>query len=257
MRTSTNIIDIILNNNYTTAEVALNGFYMIDIVFNSEPYYYAISNKKIIKKTTPAGAFYGYAFYLNGQPVAVGEGGRYHLESDVLIDIYDLKISDDFNISYKASFFKQSDSEIIVHAYPFVPDDDTVLTCIEHFCTPSAGNTNLIDNTYNKVDIEARAGAILEVNNKTIIIKYNTRMRTRERDPRPQRSGRLYGSRSSIGVHLGASQVYIQAPRRCTPKRLVGVHLRGPQVYTYETRTPTPERPCPLWRELMAKPPSN
>lgn len=170
MKTSTNIIDIILNNNYTTAEVALNGFYMIDIIFNNEPYYYTISNKKIIKKTTPAGAFYGYAFYLNGQPVAVGEGGRYHLESDALIDIYDLKISDDFNISYKASFFKQSDSEILVHTYPFVPDDDTVLTCVEHFCTPSAGNTNLIDSTYNRVDIEARAGAILEVNNRTIIL---------------------------------------------------------------------------------------
>lgn len=173
MRTSDNVIEMILNRNYTQGRVTIEGFKMLDITFQSNPYYYGFDiNGKLQKNKSN---FYGYYFYINGQLVFINEQGKFHIESDTLMDITSLNFnsSDDVAITYAASFFKESSAEIDETSDMIAIEQDARYTVQNLLKTANnyTVNTNLLsDITCGGFSLEAIKGVTLKLNNSTIII---------------------------------------------------------------------------------------
>jgi hypothetical protein len=164
-----NVIATIITKHWTTEEVKLMGFYMLDITFNTSyvaPHYFN-ENFNIDEENA---VFYGYYFYLNGERVLVGEQCKYHLESDSLFEITSLTFfkEDDVDIKYKAKFEKKSDAEITDVDFPSSLSSNPYTSCFD-LVVPAESltlNTNLLPQgeSYDKVEIESRKGSQFLVN---------------------------------------------------------------------------------------------
>lgn len=140
----------------------LEGFYMIDLQFNGDPYWITFSKKNntlsFSKKNKGKGFMKGHIFKINNKFYLTDEYGKYHLESPTLFKIKTLRFpySEDVTITYHIKTTKidfEPHQEII---YPKNYDIISVLDCQEKILKPSAGE-NLFTSLSNVKGIEIEA----------------------------------------------------------------------------------------------------
>lgn len=167
-----NIIQSILATNQTASAIlSIKGFYLLEILFNSSPYYIRKTDNSFEKSVTSKNSILGHLFKINGQIFCTGDNGIYRIESPELftIDSLNFPIEEDVIITYHASFKQtnlQSAGEDILLPKPY---DFTAKKNINQIWQRmSAGDTLSIDNKY--LQIEADAGSYFKIDGKDFYI---------------------------------------------------------------------------------------
>lgn len=175
--TSENIINSISTANQEKSTIIqLDGFYLLDILFNDPPYYIHKSNDKLIKSSPDnKGSFLGHIFILDGKTYCVGDNGIYHLESTTPFKIADLSFPyrEDTIVTYHATFTQKSYEENggfedIILPKPY-NDEATVISPIQIWQKMTLGDSIELNNKY--FQIEADEGSVFEIDGKNFRIE--------------------------------------------------------------------------------------
>lgn len=174
---SENIVNTIIKaNQKKSATIELNGFYLLDILFNDPPYYIYKDNNKLIKSSSnEKGNFLGHVFILNDKTYCVGDNGIYHLESTSPFKITNLSFpySEDTIVTYHAAFTQKTYEEDVENAEDIILpkpycDDAAMTNPTQIWQKMALGDSIELNNKY--FQIEADEGSIFEIDGKNFRI---------------------------------------------------------------------------------------
>lgn len=152
----------------------IDGFYLIDIVFNDAPYFISLQNNQYqLGSNTESNSILGHLFKINGSAMLVGDNGIYHLESKNKFNINSLSLlkEEDVTITYHISLKKQSYEEIKSSALP-KPYYSEYKESPEQLWRvyPSNYGEIIVPNNCTGIDIEADQYCVFNINQQQIII---------------------------------------------------------------------------------------
>lgn len=145
-------------------QLKLDGFYCLNIAFNSEPY--MIDN------------YFGYKLNINGAAFYVAPNGILHFESDKLFQITSIRspVSVDITLYYEVSFNRESDTtypEILLDrnytAEPLPAKCKEIYFSEDDESSLSGNILNGIDNVKGII-IEATQGCVFRINNDNNVL---------------------------------------------------------------------------------------